>query len=124
MVTSLYAGIFALFLTGLSLNVIRLRRKHRVKVGDGNILELQLAKAAHANAVEYAPFALVLLCFLELNFSISSTAIHGFGALLLVARAVHAYAVISDRLPLRIIGMQLTFFTLISLGILNILNFF
>lgn len=121
MITSLYAGFFALFLTGLSLNVIRLRKKHKIRVGDGNVLPLQLAKATQTNAAEYCPFLILLLALAEFN-GLSAMAIHGFGCLFIVARLIHAYSVLSDRLPLRIIGMQLTFFNLISLGVLNILN--
>jgi hypothetical protein len=53
MITSLYASFSALLIVRLSISVIKLRRKNRIRVGDGGNEELQLAIRTHANAVEY-----------------------------------------------------------------------
>jgi uncharacterized protein len=55
-------ALLALGLTLLSLNVSRLRLKHRVSFGDGGHKDLLLAVRAHGNTLEqallYAPLAL------------------------------------------------------------------
>ena len=42
-VTPLYAALLGLIFVGLSVRTIRLRRRYRVGVGDGNHAELQRA---------------------------------------------------------------------------------
>lgn len=51
MISGLYAGFSALLVVGLSLNVIKLRRSHKVALGDGNFPGLQNAIRAHGNAI-------------------------------------------------------------------------
>ncbi len=68
--TKIYVVIFALCvlaLTGLflwlSIQVVQLRNKHKVLVGDGGHKDLTLAVRLHANFIEYVPFTLILLLF-------------------------------------------------------------
>lgn len=86
--SGLYAGLCALVMLALSMNVIRLRRRHQVGLGDGGHQDLACACRAQANAVEYVPLALILLALLELNGG-SATAIHAYGGLLVLARIGH-----------------------------------
>lgn len=55
MVTSIYAAILGLMLMGLSINVIRARRKYRAGLGDANNLQVVRRVRAQANFSEYAP---------------------------------------------------------------------
>src|SRR3989338_1420621 len=116
-VTAFFAGIHALFYTGLSLLVVSHRVRTKVSVGDGTdkILKVifdaassqdhkapftweqmaeryaPLGKAirTHGNFSEYVPFALVLLAFLELNKSVSHNPLVYTGLALLVSRIAH-----------------------------------
>jgi uncharacterized protein len=67
MVSSIYAGILALLIVWLSLNVIKLRRGNKVSLGDGGFPELQNAIRAQGNATEYIPISFILLILLELS---------------------------------------------------------
>jgi uncharacterized membrane protein YecN with MAPEG domain len=120
MVTSIYASLLALLIVGLSVAVIKLRRKNRVSVGDGGNEELQLAIRTHSNAVEYIPIALMLLLTLELN-GAPKILIHILGATLLVGRILHAMGLPTKDFKKRVLGMQITIYLLIGLAILNIL---
>lgn len=66
-VTPLYAALLGLLLLGLSLVVVRLRRKHRVPTGDGGHADLARAIRVQANFVEYVPLTLLLLFMLEMS---------------------------------------------------------
>ncbi|MEM7194365.1 MAG: MAPEG family protein [Pseudomonadota bacterium] len=114
-VTPIYAALMALLFVVLAANVIRLRRAHRVSLGAGKVDALDRAIRAHGNYSEYVPFALLLMAFYEVA-GASAVEIHVYGLLLLVGRVAHATAIIKkrSRLPLRVIGMALTFSVLIS----------
>ena len=120
MITSIYASLSALLIVRLTLSVIKLRRKNRIIVGDGENEELQLAIRTHGNAVEYIPIALLLLLMLELN-GAPKILIHLLGATLLIGRIIHAIGVPAKNLRKRILGMQITIYLLIALAILNML---
>jgi len=90
-VTPLYAAVLVLWFVVLSLHVIRSRREARVSLGDGGNSTLERAIRAQANFAEYVPLALLLLLVLELSrFSIYW--LHVIGALLVLARLMHGYA--------------------------------
>lgn len=122
MITSIYAALSALFIVKLSLSVIKLRRQHRVSVGDGGIEALQLAIRAHANALEYMPMALLLLVLLELN-QAPTMLIHLAGSALLAGRILHAVGLSGKDLRKRVLGMQITLYLIIGLALLNIVFF-
>ena len=119
MLTPIYSSILAIFLCLLSLNVIRLRKKHRINVGDGGIKELQLAKGAQTNAAEIIPITIILLYFLEQSLA-NPILIHTVGILVLLSRVLHFISIIKERLTWRVISMQTTFFLIILLSVLNI----
>ena len=120
MITALYASLSALLIVGLSVSVIKLRRKNRIIVGDGENEELQLAIRTHANALEYIPITLLLLLTLELN-GAPKILIHLLGATLITGRIIHAMGLPAKDLKKRVLGMQITIYLLIGLAILNIL---
>ncbi|HCO65571.1 MAG TPA: hypothetical protein DIT60_12395, partial [Alcanivorax sp.] len=67
MTTALYAALAALIILALAANVVRLRLRHGVSLGDGGRGELNRAIRAHGNAVEYTPVILILMALLEGN---------------------------------------------------------
>jgi hypothetical protein len=119
MITSLYASLCALLIIKLSLNVISLRRQHKVRLGDGGVDELQAAIRAHGNAIEYIPIALILMLVLELSGGYWWL-IHLAGIILLAARLLHVSALQNNHLQRRVLGMKMTIFLIISLSIMNI----
>jgi hypothetical protein len=119
MITSLYASLCALLIITLSLNVIGLRRQHKVRLGDGGVDELQAAIRAHGNAIEYIPIALILMLVLELSGGYWWL-IHLAGIILLAARLLHVSALQNNHLQRRVLGMKMTIFLIISLSIMNI----
>lgn len=88
-ITLLYAGLSALILLGLSAHVVALRRKHQVGIGTGSINTLERAVRAQANFTEYVPLALLIIALIEIN-GLAAWAVHGFGAVLVLARLLHA----------------------------------
>lgn len=119
MISALYIALAALLIVKLSLNVINLRRKHKIKLGDGQIAELTNAIRTQANATEYLPIALLLLVALEVNSS-SKLLLHALGCLLLIGRVLHAWGLSHDEMKYRVLGMQITLFWIIGVALLNL----
>jgi uncharacterized protein len=119
MVSSIYAGILALLIVWLSLKVIKLRRSKKVILGDGGETELQYAIRAQGNATEYIPICLILLVLLELS-GINIWLVHLGGIAIIIGRLLHAKGLLTQSLSYRVLGMQFTFITIITLASLNI----
>ena len=119
MLSSLYAALAALLIIRLSLGVIKLRRAHKVRLGDGGVPELQAAIRAQGNAVEYIPISLILLLLLELGGG-HPVLVHAGGIALLAGRLLHARGLLHGKLRYRVLGMQFTIFTLIALALANV----
>ena len=94
-VTALYAGLLGLISIGVAFPAGSLRGKLNVPVGDGGNRDLLLAMRRHANFVEWAPLALLLIAILEMN-GASTRGIHALGAALVVARILHAFGIRAD----------------------------
>lgn len=122
MITGIYAALAAFMIVVLARNVIGLRRRHKVALGDGGHQDLLAAIRAHANAVEYLPIGLLLLLLLELSQG-PAWLIHLLGSLFIIGRLIHANGVSKAIIPRRIIGMQLTIWLLIIMAVLNLLAF-
>ena len=120
-VTAFYAALAAILLILLSIRVIRARRSQKVAIGDGENLLLRRAMRVQANFTEYTPLALLLIAFAELQ-GAPAWNIHLLGAILIAARAVHAFGVgrEPENLRFRVVGMAATFFVLISAAIVNL----
>jgi len=101
------------------LNVIKKRRKNKVSIGDGGNEELKIAMAAQSNAIEFVPIALLLLFALEYNHA-NILVVHMFGVALMIGRVIHARSLLSSHFKGRVLGMQVTIYTIIGLGVLNI----
>jgi uncharacterized membrane protein YecN with MAPEG domain len=119
MIVTIYVAIYTLSILWLALRVIKNRRIHRVSVGDGGVQALQIAMGTHSNAIEYLPISLILLLVLELN-GASGWLIHVFGVILIVGRIYHVNGMFTQRLKYRVLGMQITIYSLIALSVTNV----
>ena len=118
MISTIYASLSAFLIVWLSLNVIKVRRKFKIKYGDGGNEDLQIARSAQFNATEYIPISLLLLFSLEYN-EANNWVINIFGIALIVGRIIHARAFLSENMKGRVFGMQVTLFTILGLAIAN-----
>jgi uncharacterized membrane protein YecN with MAPEG domain len=117
-VTPIYTALLALLFVFLSLRTIRLRRRHRVALGDGDHDGLQRAMRVHANFAEYVPLALLLMFFVEHD-GAHPALVHALGMALLAGRLAHAWGVSQPQedFRFRITGMMLTFSALITAAV-------
>jgi uncharacterized membrane protein YecN with MAPEG domain len=120
-VTTLIACILATFFIRLSFGVIRLRRHHKVGLGDGGVDDLERAIRAQANFAEYVPLALILMACLEFN-GAPLWLIAILGVALVAGRVIHAKGINQPppHFRNRIIGMKFTITTLIMLVVFNL----
>ena len=91
-VTPLYTALLALMLVALFLNVVRIRRKNKISLGDGNDPDLQRARSIHGNFIETVPFVLILMFFME-GMNTSIYVIHAFGIALILSRILHVLGI-------------------------------
>lgn len=119
MITGLYGSLLVLFYIKLSFEIITVRKREKIGLGDGGNSQLTKAIRAHANFIEYTPFAVLLLFILEMQ-NFNGIAIHIAGVSFFLARVVHWQALKRENLRLRVIGMALTFLVLLALGIANL----
>ncbi len=99
--TAQVLAALALLLTGLSLNVSRLRLKYRVSFGDEGHRDLTIAIRAHGNALEQCLLFAVLLLALEHQSAALATQLVWLGPAFVVARVLHAVAIFRRWLRLR-----------------------
>ncbi len=124
-ITLLYASLLALWFVILSVRVIRYRGTTSVSLGDGGNVELQRRIRGHGNFVDYAPFALILMGLLEFS-GADPISLHIIGALLLVGRFLHGWALsFTERSAVgRIGGMMLTLAAIIIAAVRGLLIVF
>jgi uncharacterized membrane protein YecN with MAPEG domain len=120
-IAGMYSGLLGLVFLALSIQVIKVRRKHEVSLGDGNIDALQKAIRAHANFTEYTPICLILLLIAEMT-SQAGVFLHVCGILLVYGRIAHAYGLVTKSGASwgRISGTLATFAVLIALSLWNL----
>ena len=120
-VTTILASALAVVFLVLSLRVIRLRMEKKVAHGDGGDEELRRAIRGHANWAEYAPIGILLVLIAELQ-SVNMILLTVIAAAFALGRSFHAYgfAFTAGNVFLRVRGMQLTFFTIAILAVLNL----
>ena len=121
LVTSIIASLLTIIFIKLSFAVIGLRRKNKVGLGSGGHDDLERAIRAQGNFVEYAPFGIILIACLELNGAPWWLVLIP-GVTLIVGRLIHAVGINEPppNFSKRVMGMKLTFNTLIALVILNL----
>ncbi len=121
-VTSIIAAVLTIIFVRLSFVVIGLRRKNKVGLGSGGHEDLERAIRAQGNFAEYVPFGIILIACLELNGAPWwLVAIPGIA--LIAGRLIHAKGiqVPPPDFSKRVLGMKLTFVTLITLAVLNVM---
>ena len=120
-ITAIIASILTLLFVKLSFAVIALRRKHRVSLGSGGQEDLERAIRAQGNFAEYVPIGILLIACLELNRAPWWLVVIP-GVALILGRLIHAQGINSPptNLAKRILGMKLTFITLIGLALFNL----
>lgn len=94
MITPVYASLLGLMLIGLSVNIIKGRRKFGVGLGDADHPELKRRIRAQANLSEYMPIFLILLGYAEYN-QLPYWAVHLFGLVFLAGRVMHSYSLLN-----------------------------
>ena len=119
MIAVFYVVVCALLIVFLAICVIRIRRENHVKHDDGGIDALLVARAAHSNATEYIPIALLLLLALEYNGG-HIAFVHAGGLCLVIGRIIHANAILTDNLSRRVVGMAMTFSAIVGLSVVNL----
>ena len=123
-ITILYAGMLGLLGVALGATAGLYRGKAGISLGDGGDEELLMRMRRHANFVENAPLALVLIALLEMQ-SVSPMAIHGLGGALVLGRCMHAFGFsrgVSD--PIRGLGAGLTVLPIAVASIWGMVTFF
>jgi hypothetical protein len=120
-VTSFVAALLTIIFVRLSFAVIALRRANKVSLGTGGNEMLEKAIRAQGNFAEYVPIGIILIACLELNGAPWwLVAIPGIS--LTIGRLFHAKGInqAPPNFSNRILGMQLTFFTLMGSAGINI----
>jgi len=120
-ITALTASILGALVVMLSLNVVGIRRKQKVSVGDGDLPELQRAIRAQGNMIEYAPIGLILLACAELN-GVPRIIVAILAIAFVAGRVLHPAGIKQDgNMKARVLGMQLTLVTILVLAAVNVL---
>lgn len=116
-ITALYAGLLALLLIVLSVQVSRRRQTSKVGVGHGDDRFLHLAIRTQGNFTEYVPLALLIIALWEFN-GLPSWTVHGLGVALTAGRVLHAIGLSRNAGPSlpRLAGTTLTWLVLMVGG--------
>ena len=123
-ITALYAGLNALIMLALALNVVRGRTRAKVGLGDGGDAGLTRAIRAHGNNIEYVPILLLLLLGLEFG-AWPAWLLHTLGLAFTVGRVTHAIGLnqTSGTSIGRAIGMLTAWIGMLIAAALNIWRF-
>jgi len=122
MITSLFAALLSVLYFRMSLNVIRLRKKHKISYGYGSNNEIIGPVSAHGNFMAYVPILLVLLYLFERSALFPTFLIYMFGVTIFLGRLLHYWGVSAEKTNFkqRVVGMHLTLWPLLLLSVLNI----
>jgi uncharacterized protein len=117
-ITAAYLAVLALLYAGLSLQVVRLRRKFQVSFGDGGNDELRNAIRAHSHFAEYVPIIALMVATLEIA-DLPTIRVHTLMGALLIARLLHPFGMYAKPATAqfqiaRVGGMVITTIVMIS----------
>lgn len=117
MITGLYAGLCGLLLLVLTSRVVQRRLKAQIGLGTGGDADLERRVRVHANFVEYAPLALILLYLVEQS-GAGAAYVHAFGATFVIARVLHAVGLSASagRSPGRFFGTLASLLVILGLS--------
>lgn len=120
MITSLYAGILSILFFWISLETIKARGREQISLGAGENNQIIHLVSAHSNFASYVPLLLFLMYLLEVK-SFNSVFLHFTGVIVVTGRILHFLTMRNKETTFkkRKLGMQLTLFPLLWLGILN-----
>ena len=120
-ITSIIASVLTILFIRISFGVIGLRRKNKIGLGSGGHEDLERAIRTQGNFAEYVPFGIILIACLELN-GAPWWLVATPGITLIIGRLVHAKGMNTPPpdFSKRVMGMRLTFYTLITLVVLNL----
>ncbi len=90
LVSPIYIGIVGLLAIYLSFKVSLKRLKHKVSTGDGDNSHLFKSIRVHANYIENAPLAMILLLVIELQ-GAPTWMVHLLGLAFVFGRILHVY---------------------------------
>ncbi|MGD9812110.1 MAG: MAPEG family protein [Sphingobium sp.] len=107
-ITSVTAAISVVMLVGLGTITGLQRKKTSTSLGLGTDETLLRRIRAHGNFAEYVPIALIVLGLVETG-GASVELLWTIAGLLIIGRLFHAYALLTGTLPLRGLGMLMTF---------------
>ena len=118
LVTPLFAALLALMFVLLSANIVRLRFREQVSLGDGGNRDLNIAIRIQANFVEYVPFTLLLMWLLE-SIDLSPARVFWIGLALVLSRIFHVLGMSFSKklMILRQISVILSFVILVWLSV-------
>ena len=125
MVTGLYASLTGLLIVALAYRVVKVRKSHKIGLGDGGNNALALANRVHVNLIENAPIVLILMLVAEAS-GLPVFYLHCFGTVWIVARLLHAIGLTQGQGGYhfgRFWGVLLTWIVIISLALVNLLHF-
>lgn len=116
-ITTIFTGLLALMLVGVSIRVTVLRARKQIEFFDGGDKELGRAMRVQGNFVEYVPMALALMGLIEWMGS-KPWIVYALGSALVVARIVHAWGLYSMVFNARVVGTSLSWLVLAVGGLL------
>jgi len=118
-ITSFTTAILAILLVVLSIFTIMARRRFKIAISDNGEMALVKFIRAHGNLAEFAPIFLVLLLLVEINHLLSVTWLWSIALLFILGRFSHAASLLyleHKTMNFRILGMMLTFTTILTLS--------
>ncbi|WP_440056152.1 MAPEG family protein [Pseudoalteromonas sp. T1lg65] len=118
MITGFFAALLTLIYIKLSFDVIKLRKGNLIALGDGGNSQLQAAIRAHGNFSEYTPITLILLFILEFQ-TINPIWLYVLGSTFIIARLAHYMAIKQANIPMRQVGMALTYLVMLVAMVIN-----
>ena len=116
-ITTIFTGLLALMLVGVSIRVTVLRAKKKIDFFDGGDPEHGRAIRVQGNFVEYVPMALLLLGMIEWMGSKPWIA-YVLGIALVLSRIIHAWGLYSGVSIARAVGTTITWIVLAVGGLL------
>jgi uncharacterized membrane protein YecN with MAPEG domain len=121
-ITAFYAGLLAMLFLYLSALVIANRRNKKISLGDGGDRHFLQFIRAHGNFSEYVPLVLVMLLIAEIN-GTNDVMLHLIGLTLLFGRLIHSFGLRrhTGESWQRVVGMLLTFASMIIAAVLNLI---
>lgn len=114
---ALWIGLHLFLLVALSARVVRLRRAHRIALGDGGVPALVHAIRAFGNASEYVPAGLAAVALMAV-LGVHPAVVHAAGGVLFAGRVSHAVGLSrsGEASPLRAAGITLTWLSYVFAG--------